>query len=125
MTNEEARAYFIDSNKRIISVAKDENRYNYETQQIEDVFMRRDFEAKEMAIEALGQTMWIPVSQKLPDKYGIYLVTLNNHDTDFCEFYPNDRTFGMNGNVCYEVTAWRELPQPYKAESEVRNETCD
>lgn len=61
---------------------------------------------------------WISVSQKLPDKYGIYLVTLNNHDTDFCEFYPNDRTFGMNGNVCYEVTAWMPLPQPYKAESE-------
>lgn len=55
MTNEEARAYFIDSNERIISVAKDENRYNYETQQIEDIFMRRDFEAKEKAIKALEQ----------------------------------------------------------------------
>ena len=39
MTNEEARTYFIDSNERIISVAKDENRYNYETQQIENVFI--------------------------------------------------------------------------------------
>lgn len=56
MTNDEARAYFIDSNERIISVAKDENRYNYETQQIENVFMRRDFEAKELAIKALEQT---------------------------------------------------------------------
>lgn len=55
MTNEEARAYFIDSNERIISVAKDENGYNYETQQIENVFMRRDFEAKELAIQALEQ----------------------------------------------------------------------
>jgi hypothetical protein len=53
MTNEEAAAYFIYSNETIISVAKDENRYNYETQQIEDVFMRRDFEAKELAIKAL------------------------------------------------------------------------
>lgn len=57
---------------------------------------------------------WIPVSEGLPDKYGIYLVTLNNHDTDFCEFYPNDRTFGMNGNVCYEVTAWMPLPPCYE-----------
>ena len=56
MSNEEAIAYFIDSNEKIISVAKDENRYNYETQQIEDVFMRRDFEAKELAIKALEQT---------------------------------------------------------------------
>ena len=55
MTNNEARAYFIDSNERTISVAKDENGYNYETQQIEDVFMRRDFEAKEIAIQALDQ----------------------------------------------------------------------
>ena len=55
MTNEEARAYFIDCNEKIISVAKDENNYNYETQQIEDVFMRRTFEANELAIKALEQ----------------------------------------------------------------------
>lgn len=55
MTNEEARAYFINCNERIISVAKDENIYNYETKQIEDVFMRRTFEANELAIKALAQ----------------------------------------------------------------------
>ena len=55
MTKDEARAYFIDNNERIISVAKDENIYNYETQQIEDVFMRRTFEANELAIKALEQ----------------------------------------------------------------------
>lgn len=55
MTNEEARAYFIDCNEKIISVAKDENIYNYETQQVEDVFMRRTFEANELAIKALDQ----------------------------------------------------------------------
>lgn len=81
-------------------------------------FNKEEYEALTMAIQALEQTRWIPVSQKLPDKYGIYLVTLNNHDTDFCEFYPNDRTFGMHGNVCYEVTAWMPLPPSYKGESE-------
>ena len=55
MTNEEAKAYFIDNNEKIISVAKDENTYNYETQQVEDVFMRRTFEANELAIKALDQ----------------------------------------------------------------------
>lgn len=55
MTNEEARAYFINCNERIISVAKDENIYNYETKQIEDIFMRRTFEANESAIKALAQ----------------------------------------------------------------------
>lgn len=55
MTNEETRVYFIDNNEKIISVAKDENIYNYETQQVEDVFMRRTFEANELAIKALEQ----------------------------------------------------------------------
>ena len=55
MTVDEARAYFIDCNEKIISVAKDENIYNYETQQVEDVFMRRTFEANELAIKALEQ----------------------------------------------------------------------
>lgn len=55
MTNKEARAYFIDCNKRIKSVVKDENIYNYETQQIEDVSMRRTFEANELAIKALDK----------------------------------------------------------------------
>lgn len=69
MTNEEARAYFIDNNKRIISVAKDENRYNYETQQIEDVFMRRCFEANELAIKALEQTDKIEESNFSTEQY--------------------------------------------------------
>lgn len=55
MTKEEARAYFIDNNEKIISVAKDENNYNYKTQQVKDVFMRRTFEANELAIKALEQ----------------------------------------------------------------------
>lgn len=73
MTNEEARVYFIDSNERIISVAKDENRYNYETQQIEDVFMRRDFEAKELAVKALEQ-----------------ISHLKDRPCEACEFYTEE-----------------------------------
>lgn len=61
---------------------------------------------------------WIPVSEKLPKKYGVYFVTLNNWNTDFCEFYLYKQAFGMNGNICDEVTAWMPLPEPYKAESE-------
>lgn len=53
MTNREARVYFTDCCLRLISVAKYENCYNYETQQIEDVSMRREFEAKELASKAL------------------------------------------------------------------------
>ena len=73
MIGEEAIAYFIDNNERIISVAKDENRYNYETQQIEDVFMRRGYEANELAIEALEELQahryaWAKLKEDIKDE---------------------------------------------------------
>lgn len=81
MTRVEAIAYFIDSNERIISVAKDENRYNYETQQIEDVFMRKDFEAKDIAIKALEQE---PIHDIL-DKIRVEITDWQNdiHDNEY------------------------------------------
>lgn len=48
----------------------------------------------------------------LPKKYGMYLVTLNKRDTDFCEYYPEKQQFGFSGNICDEVTAWAYLPKP-------------
>ena len=54
-TNEEAKAYFIKCNEDLISVAKDENAYNFEKQQIEAVCLRRVFEANKLAIKALEQ----------------------------------------------------------------------
>lgn len=53
MRNEEARVYFTDCCLRLISVAKYKNCYNYETKQIEDYSMRKEFEAKELASKAL------------------------------------------------------------------------
>lgn len=55
MTNEEAIAYFKERNKNLVSVAKDENVYDYEKQIIETDCMRRTFEANEKAIKALEQ----------------------------------------------------------------------
>lgn len=55
MTNKEAIAYFKECNERLISIAKDENVYNYEEQVIEAYHMRRTFEANEKAIQALEQ----------------------------------------------------------------------
>lgn len=56
MTVEEAIEYFIKCNENIISVAKDENVYNFEKQQIEAICSRRAFEANELALKALGLT---------------------------------------------------------------------
>lgn len=53
MTIKEAIAYFKKNNERLISVAKDENVYDYEKKEIEAVCMRETFEANEKAIKAL------------------------------------------------------------------------
>ena len=137
MKNGEARAYFIDSNERIISVAKDENRYNYETQQIEDVFMRRDFEAKEKAIKALEQR-WIPVSERMPEEFicddgyvepSDYVLVWGDHGNyGVSRYWGNRRSKIENPNsykdwmdldwVVQKPIAWMPLPEPYKSESE-------
>lgn len=121
MTRVEAIAYFIDSNERIISVAKDENRYNYETQQIEDVFMRKDFEAKDIAIKALEQEpRWIPCKLRLPEKNGVYIVSYED-SVRLLEWF-NGKWFFYPSNPAREetgtITAWLSIPQPYKVESE-------
>lgn len=91
------------------------------------------------AIELLEQTIWIPVSERLPED-GIYLVTveritdvpridmksfakdLNKVDEfDFpkhkCGWYDYDSEYGYWEDT--NVVAWMPLPQPYKGESEV------
>lgn len=94
--------------------------------------------ALDMAIKALEQTRWIPVSERLPEKDGEYLVTVSSfcgeivfkcsfamdlHKVDEynfqehkCGFYGIDSEWGS-----YEidnVIAWMPSPEPYKAESE-------
>lgn len=95
------------------------------------------YDACEGAIQALEQTRWIPVSEP-PKKSGEYLLYGNFNDGDdntifigeyeadyekfgwWQEYYDHntlasiDREFIDYANVL----AWRELPQPYKEESE-------
>lgn len=61
---------------------------------------------------------WIPITKELPKYGGIYLVTLNNANTDFCEFDVSNKKWGWLGEICDEVTAWMPLPKPYKSEVE-------
>ena len=55
---------------------------------------------------------WIPVSERLPEKSGLYLVCYKNKDC-----YPNIEVF-LNNRFIYEehVIAWQPLPEPYKGE---------
>lgn len=95
------------------------------------------FEVKRMAIEALEQTRWVPVSEKLPEVNQRVLVTSYGRvcyammtSADGNSGYPIFRLQdSLNERVICEttvhseyttsrITAWMPLPQPYKGESE-------
>ena len=70
---------------------------------------------------------WIPVSERLPEERGMYLVTEKefaigdrNHSgkfkvkTEQVEFHDGK----WNRAKFYEVIAWQPLPEPYKKEGE-------
>lgn len=65
---------------------------------------------------------WIPVSERLPEEDGEYLVTvLDSYSgrpfVDISHYFIGN----VNNNgfyKAYEVMAWMPLPEPYKVESE-------
>ena len=58
---------------------------------------------------------WIPVSERLPEKTGLYLVNIGDLVTTANFDGHNFRTHAM---VRLVSDAWMPLPEPYKAESE-------
>ena len=83
------------------------------------------------AIELLEQTKWIPVSERLPRIADVYIVTRyypNNimnpkYIVDACCFdgsnnWYNDNRINHERAYADNVIAWKENPEPYKAESE-------
>ncbi len=86
------------------------------------------------AIELLEQTMWIPVSERLPKAFEFVNCTCHSLIDDREDWViesvyipqPSDSPYSDWGNIpmlnsgdC-EVVAWmhRDIPEPYKAESE-------
>lgn len=70
-------------------------------------------EALDMAIEAL-QDDWIPVSERLPEKDELVLVTVWN---DVITAWRNRYGGWESAEDMYgkgDVTAWMPLPEPYK-----------
>ena len=77
-------------------------------------------EVEKMAIKALAQTRWIPVSERVPEDSELVLFSTKtdrvftgiyfDDDTDFQWYAFRDETFAWN-NV---VTAWMHLPEPYE-----------
>lgn len=63
---------------------------------------------------------WIPVTERLPEKDGMYLVhgawsASGRKVTDTCEFYVHDGYFRAAWN--FDVTHWMPLPEQPKEES--------
>lgn len=61
-----------------------------------------------MAINALKQPSWIPVTERLPEERGYYLTTTKNGEV-YCDYWDED-----NFNRTELVIAWMPLPEPYK-----------
>lgn len=81
------------------------------------------------AIELLEQTQWIPVSERLPQQRGIYIVTEKVFSLDDREHKGRYNTMVEQVEYCngkwqrasfFEIIAWMPLPQPYKESEEVR-----
>jgi len=65
---------------------------------------------------AQSKQQWIPVTERLPDKMGTYLVTLDykEHGTGVMSLWFHNEEIGWDLRVADEVTAWMPLPEPWK-----------
>ena len=63
------------------------------------------------------QPEWIPVSERLPEENGRYIVTTRDDEEIYVttSYYQNDE-YGFFSNE--EIMAWMPLPEPYNGESE-------
>lgn len=74
------------------------------------------YQEHKMIIDLLNKTEWIPVTKRLPEKEGLYLVSVKNeHNRRYSKtcWYSDKNWFARQ-----DVIAWMPLPQPYVAESE-------
>lgn len=113
---------------------------NHGKEQLE-IFGGEHKEFIELAVKALEQTRWIPVSERLPEVMDgsndecsddVLICVADDEyitiSTGFYGYYPRSKSqqgwWSMWAYGChqldskYKVIAWMPLPQPYKAESE-------
>lgn len=63
-----------------------------------------------LAIKALENSSWIPVSERLPEKKGYFLTSTVFNDV-YCDFWN-----GEEFERTEMILAWMPLPQPYTKE---------
>lgn len=64
-----------------------------------------------------SEPQWIPCSERLPEKFGNYLVSVKRHGWNCEEHIENDIAYwdDLEGfHKVDEVLAWMPLPEPYK-----------
>ena len=82
--------------------------------------LKKVCEAIDMAINALKQTAWIPVGERLPSGQENVIVTIYDDLGDTPWEYTTNAWhidgvwIADNDIVCGSVLAWMPLPEPYK-----------
>ena len=72
-------------------------------------------EALDMATKALEREQWIPVSERLPEDEGWYLVTDDSGGVLWLEVEHYGQEFGLKPFCTIQnPVAWMPLPEPYK-----------
>lgn len=80
-----------------------------------------DLEYKGARLDFYCRPMWIPVSERLPEKNVEVLATTSWDAVTIAEMYSANDWFiheGTTNAETDEIVAWMPLPQPYKGESE-------
>ena len=71
-------------------------------------------------IRKLMNDGWIPVSIRMPEKAGTYIINVLDGERDivtFAKWQNRYKRFDMTGARAYwRIIAWRPLPEPYQAE---------
>ena len=62
---------------------------------------------------------WIPVSERLPEEPGTYLVTIDykKHGTGITTLWFHNKEIGWDLSVIDAVIAWQPLPKPFQEEN--------
>ena len=59
---------------------------------------------------------WIPITERLPDNSGRYLVNYSSGYVSMARYYESVSKWGST--TTERIVAWMPLPQPYRGESE-------
>ena len=68
-----------------------------------------------------AQPGWIPVTERLPERYDNYLITTKDEDTDIGTFHPEFKQWSICDADGFKLTdgvlAWCELPKPLEGDA--------